>query len=218
MCRNNNKEQMSTMYPARERIRCLNQTPKLDAQIRRLNQTPKLDAQIRRPNQTYKLDAQMVPNGPKQFRKGPEWSPNSPYGPKLSQMVPNIPKRSQMVPYMGISKTHKFLKCVCVCPATICSSARPPARQGYIWVHMGYIQGTYGLHMGVNMGIYGYIWVYMGPYGYMWVHMDIQGYIWVHKTYAWVYMGIYRHDRALKIDFWLRLRPKQPPKVSFWHF
>jgi len=71
---------------------------------------------------------------------------------------------------------------------------------GYIWVYME-----------VNMGIYGYIWVYMGIYGSIWIYVGTYGYIgyiWVHKTYAWVYMGIYRHDRALKIDFWLRLRPK----------
>ena len=60
---------------------------------------------------------------------------------------------------------------------------------GYIWVYMK-----------VNMGIYGSIWIYMGTYGYI-------GYIRVHKTYAWVYMGIYRHGSALTIDFWLRLRP-----------
>ena len=77
---------MSTMYPARERIRRLNQTPKLDAQIRRLNQTPKLDAQIRRPNQTYKLDAQMVPNS----------SEKVPNGPQTVHMVPNYLKWSQI--------------------------------------------------------------------------------------------------------------------------
>ena len=39
--------------------------------------------------------------------------------------------------------------------------------------------------MVVNMGIYGYIWVYMGiyegKYGYILVHMDIYGYIWVYR-------------------------------------
>merc|ERR1712015_445254 len=99
---------------------------------------------------------------------------------------------------------------VCVCVSRNNLSARPPAcppgvYMGTFGVYIGYIWVTYG-------GKYGYIWVYMGiyggKYGYIWVYMGIYGYIWVHKTYAWVYMGIYRHDRALAIDFWLRLRPK----------
>ena len=66
----------------------------------------------------------------------------------------------------------------------------------YIWVYIG-----------IYVYIWGYIWVYMGiqegKYGYIWVHMDIQGYILVYKTYASVYMGIYRHESALAGYIWL---------------
>merc|ERR1712015_355291 len=76
---------------------------------------------------------------------------------------------------MGISKTHKFLKYVCVSRNNL--FARPPGvymgTMGYIWVTYGGKYGYIWVYMEVNMGIYGYIWVYMGPYGYMWVHMDI---------------------------------------------
>ena len=86
-----------------------------------------------------------------------------------------------MVPYMGISKTHKFLKCVCVSRNNLFVRlpARPPGvYMGTYGVYIGYIWVTYG-------GKYGYIWVYMGiyegKYGYIWVHMDIHGYIWVYR-------------------------------------
>merc|ERR1712074_88933 len=89
------------------------------------------------------------------------------YGPKLSQMVPNIPKRSQMVPYMGISKTHKFLKCVCVSRNNL--FVRLPARPPGVYM------GTYGVYIGyiwvTHVGIYGSIWIYVGTYGYIGVYM-----------------------------------------------
>ena len=89
-----------------------------------------------------------------------------------------------MVPYMGISKTHKFLKCVCVS----CNNlfVRPPARgiYGYIWgiyrVHMGYIWGYIWVYMGIYGGKYGYIWVYMGIYGSIWIYVGTYGYIGVY--------------------------------------
>jgi hypothetical protein len=95
-----------------------------------------------------------------------------------------------MVPYMGISKTHKFLKCVCVSRNNL--FVRPPARlpgvyMGTYGVYIGYIWVTYGgkygyiwVYMEVNMGIYGYIWVYMGIYGSIWIYVGTYGYIGVY--------------------------------------
>ena len=95
-----------------------------------------------------------------------------------------------MVQYMGISKTHKFLKCVCVSRNNLFVRlpARPPGvYMGTYGVYIGYIWVTYG-------GKYGYIWVYMGiyggKYGYIWVYMGIYGSIWIYVgTYG--YIGVY---------------------------
>ena len=133
-------------------------------------------------------------------------------------MVPNIPKRSQMVPYMGISKTHKFLKCVCVSRNNLFVRlpARPPGvYMGTYGVYIGYIWVTYGgkygyiwVYMGIYGGKYGYIWVYMGIYGYIWVHMDICGYI-------WIYRGIYGYIKLMHGYIWVYIGMIGPLKLIF---
>ena len=71
----------------------------------------------------------------------------------------------------------------------------------YIWDHYGYKGVNISIY-GVNMGIYGCVWVYMGIYGYEWEYME----------YKW---GIYEYTFKIIKDIGHKYGKKLPNSTNF---